>query len=118
MRKIAYCFLGLYQICAVAEKNEISWIKLLFNFLGTFIPSRCGGTLLLHNKYSYNKKKYTLSNGRIRWECSSLSTIGCKAYIHTEGSTVVKMIHSHNHQPPKYMYVNGTYVKIHGSKVL
>ncbi|PZC77006.1 hypothetical protein B5X24_HaOG203957 [Helicoverpa armigera] len=61
--------------------------------------SKRGRRLIVMNGYSfYHKKDH---NGKVRWQCSTHSSKGCKAVIHTIDDVIVFSKLNHSHAPTK-----------------
>lgn len=84
-------------------------------FLGQFIKTSRGKTLVLFNNYTYYYKS-VMKTGLHRWSCTSNNnqTGRCNAFLTLQDDgTIIKTNEGHTHTPPHY-YCNadGVYVKV------
>lgn len=78
-------------------------------FLALYIELRNGKKLLMVNSYTFNV--HSTNGKKQRWQCSSLAK-GCNAVVYTLDDKVISYKNTHKHEPPKYMCVNGKFIKI------
>uniref|UniRef100_A0A2H1V080 SFRICE_000693 n=1 Tax=Spodoptera frugiperda TaxID=7108 RepID=A0A2H1V080_SPOFR len=89
--------------------------KLLFRVWTSsfkFIKSKTGRPLILMNNYTYSFASLAIKQGTKRWLCSSQAARNCKAKIILNvDQKIVSAETNHNHAPPKYICINGEYIK-------
>lgn len=71
------------------------------------IPTHRGKNILMYNRYTYSQ-----INNSNHWWCSSKAS-GCNARMRRYPNGQIEIVHAqHTHQPPRYMYHSGQYIKI------
>lgn len=65
------------------------------------------------NNYTFAKKYTKKSSGSIVWYCSSRLTKQCQAMLEMDKDGNFSILNEcHNHEPPKYLNINGKYIKM------
>lgn len=79
-----------------------------FLFLVEYVMSRRRNRNLKLNGYTYSAILRGGPGLKIRWRCSSHSTTGCPAMVHTINDELVYIRDVHNHEKkeiPKYLLI-------------
>lgn len=71
-----------------------------------FIPSSRGKQLLMYKGYTYSQ-----SGESVIYYCSKKYS-GCKARVKILYKELVDTYSKHTHEPPRYAYVKGNYIKL------
>lgn len=58
-----------------------------------------GGTVILHGGYRFSRHHVT--DAKTRWHCATHKAKGCRAYIYTVDTQIVRMSNEHNHGIPR-----------------
>lgn len=87
----------------------ISLLTYIIFFSVHYIPLRNGRNLLMVNSYTF--RTHRMHGKKQRWLCSSQKK-GCKSVVYTQNEMVISYKDNHDHDPPKYMTINGKFLKI------
>ncbi|XP_039750403.1 protein tramtrack, beta isoform isoform X3 [Pararge aegeria] len=72
----------------------------------SFSTTSRGGTVIVYKGFRF--RRHVVSDAKTRWHCAAHRNKGCRAYLYTIGTQIVRVNNNHNHDIPEDIILPAT----------